>query len=102
MNLELASGRILEMVSEDAIRSSIAGEEYAILGPNSDVYMQCAQRKERPYDYVLEFQDGSLDEHYQAVDGPIPLERVLAAFVKYLRRDASWRFDFEWEKMDLS
>jgi hypothetical protein len=102
MNLELASGRILEMVSEDSLRASVVGEEFAILGPNPDTYMQCARRKEPPYHYVLEYQDGSLDRHYHAVDGPIPLERVLAAFVKYLRRDPSWRFDFEWEKMDLS
>src|SRR6476646_4660970 len=102
MNLELASGRILEMVSEDDLRAAVDGEEFAILGPNPDTYIQCAERKEPPYDYVLEYQDGSLDEHYQAVDGPIPLERVLAAFVKYRRGDASWRSDFVWEKMKLS
>jgi hypothetical protein len=101
MNLELASGRILEMVSENAVRTLIEGEEFAILSPNPDVYIQCAERKEPPYDYVLEYQDGSLNEHYQAVDGPISLERVQEAFVKYLHGDASWRFDFEWEKMKL-
>jgi hypothetical protein len=102
MNLELASGRILEMVSEENLRASLDGEEYAILSPNSDTYIQCAQAKGRAYEYVLEYQDGSLDRHYHAVDGPISLERVLAAFVKYRRGDPSWRFDFEWEKMDLS
>jgi hypothetical protein len=102
MNLELASGRILEMVSEENLRASLDGEEYAILGPNPDTYIQCAQGKERPDDYVLEYQDGSIARHYHAVDGPISMERVRAAFVKYRRGDPSWRFDFEWEKMDLS
>lgn len=49
----------------------------------------------------MEYQDGSLDRHYQAVGGPVPLDRVLAAFLKYLRGDSSWRSDFQWEKMEL-
>jgi hypothetical protein len=102
MNLELASGRSLEMVSDADLRAAVGGEEFAILGPNPDTYIQCAKRTEPPYDYMLEYQDGSLDRHYQAFDGPIPLERVLAAFVKYLHGDASWRDAFVWEKMDLS
>ena len=102
MNLELESGRILEMVSEADLRAAIDGEEFAILATSPDTYIQCAERKKPPYDYVLEYQDGSLDQHYQATDGPIPLERVLAAFVKYLQGDGTWRADFVWEKLDLS
>ena len=101
MNLELASGRILELVSEADLRAAVGSDEFAILGPNPDTYIQCARRKDPPYDYVLEYQDDSLERHYQAVDGPIPLERVRAAFVKYLHGDATWRNDFVWEKMNL-
>jgi hypothetical protein len=35
------------------------------------------------------------------VDGPVTLDRVVGAFLKYRRRDSSWRSDFRWEKMDL-
>jgi hypothetical protein len=34
------------------------------------------------------------------VDEPITLDRVLSAFLKYLRGDQSWRSDFRWEKME--
>jgi hypothetical protein len=100
MELTLGSGRVIPDATEDDIRSLIAGEEFAILGPDL-TYIQCAERREPPYDYVLEYQDGSLDRHYRAVDGPITLDRVTAAFLKYRRGDASWRDDFRWEKLEL-
>lgn len=53
------------------------------------------------WEYVLEYQDGSLSKHYRAVDSPIVLEQVIGAFSKYLRGDESWRNDFTWEKMEL-
>lgn len=101
VELKLESGRVIANASEDDIPSSIEGEDFAILGNNPDTYLQCAEQKEPPYQYVLEYQDGSLDRHYQAVDGPITLDRVVAAFLKYLRRDSSWRSDFQWERLEL-
>jgi hypothetical protein len=101
VELTLESGRVIAGATEDDILASIDGEEFAILGIDPDTYIQCAEQKEPPYEYVLEYQDGSLDRHYQAVDGPITLDRVIAAFIKYLRRDSSWQSDFRWEKMEL-
>jgi hypothetical protein len=101
MELTLESGRVVADATEHDIRSLVEGEEFAILGPDPDTYIQCAEQKEPPHGYVLEYQDGSLDRHYQAVDGPITLDRVISAFIKYLRRDPSWRSDFRWEKLEL-
>lgn len=99
MDLELASGRTIRGVTENDIRSHVEGEEYAILSLKPDSYIQCAEQNESSDAYVLEYQDGSRAAHFQAVDEPITLERVLSAFVKYLRGDVSWRSDFRWEKM---
>jgi hypothetical protein len=101
MELALESGRVIAEATEHDILSLIDGEDFAILGPDPDTYIQCAEQKEPPYEYVLEYQDGSLDQHFQAVDGPITLDRVISAFIRYLRGDKSWRADFRWEKMDL-
>jgi hypothetical protein len=101
MELELESGKTIRNPTE-ADLASIDGEAFAILSCDADTYLQCAEQQEPPWEYVLEYQDGSLDEHYRAMDAPITLERVLAAFSKYLRGDASWRKDFRWERMDLS
>jgi hypothetical protein len=97
----LESGRIIADATEEDILASIDGEEFAILSIDPDTYIQCAEEKEPPYEYVLEYQDGSLDMHYQAGDRPVTLDRVTAAFIKYLRGDSSWRDDFRWEKMKL-
>ena len=101
VELTLESGRVIADVAEDDILASIEGEEFAILSADSNTYIQCAEQGEPPYEYVLEYQDGAPNRHYQAVDGPITLDRVVAAFVKYLRRDSSWRSDFRWEKMNV-
>jgi hypothetical protein len=101
MELTLESGRVIADATEHDILDSIDGENFAILTTDSDTYIQCAQQQEPPYEYVLEYQDGSLDQHYQAVDEPITLDYVMAAFIKYLRRDPSWRSDFKWKKMEF-
>lgn len=101
MNLILESGGITHDPTEDDIRGAVEAEEFVILERESDTYLQCAQRDEEPFDYILEYQDGSLKRHYEAVDGPISLERVTAVFIKYLQNDDSWVDDFTWKKMKL-
>jgi hypothetical protein len=101
VELTLESGRVIHNPTEDDIWSSIDSEEFAILSIDPNTYIQCAEKKEPPYDYALEYQDGALDRHYEAVDGPVTVERVTAAFLKFLWRDSSWRSDFRWKKMDL-
>jgi hypothetical protein len=87
MKLELESGTVIDEATEADILTRIEGEEFAILGVDSDTYIQCAEDKGPPYEYVLEYQEGSLDRHFQATDGPVTLERVLSAFQRYLRND---------------
>lgn len=101
MELTLESGRVVADVTEGDILASIEGEEFAILAADPNTYIQCAEQREPPFGYVLEYQDGSIDQHYQAADGPISLERVVSAFRKYLRGDSSWLSDFQWDKMEL-
>lgn len=100
MELTLPSGRVIADVTENTIRSVIEGEDFAILGIDPHYYIRCAKQKEPPSEYVLEYQEGSTAQHYQAVDGPITLGRALSAFMKYLRRDLSWQSDFQWERME--
>jgi hypothetical protein len=100
MDLTL-SDRTIHRVGESDILAWIEGENcYGILSPIEDqmTYIQCAKQDEQMYH--LEYQDGSLDEHYRASDEQITRDRVLSAFRKFLRGDASWRTDFRWEKMD--
>jgi hypothetical protein len=101
VELTLPSGQVLADVTESALGAVIEGEDFAILGIDPHYYIRCAKRREPPSEYVLEFQDGSIAQRYQAIDGPITLGRVLSAFIKYLRHDRSWQSDFQWERTEL-
>ena len=102
MKLELESGFVATSPTDDDF-TRIEGEEFAILsGADADTYLQCAERTEPPWEYILEYQDGSLDKHYRATDGPIKLDQILVAFRKYRDGDTTWLTDFTWELMDLS
>lgn len=98
MDLSLASGRVIADAAEDDIRSAIPGEDSANLGDDPHYYIRCAKQRESPHEYALYYQYGSPAEHFRAVDRPITLDRVVSAFVKYLRRDATWQSDFRWER----
>jgi hypothetical protein len=101
MDLTLESGAVIRDATEQDIRGRIEGEEFAILAADDDTYLQCAKQNDEPSDYVLEFQEGDLGHHYRAVDDAVPLDRVITAFIKYLRGDESWQSDFEWQRMEL-
>lgn len=102
MKLELESGTVIDDPTEVEIRESIEGEGFAILGEDPLTYIQCATHAETLGEYILEYQDGSLERHFRAVDEPVTLDRVLSAFTRYLDKDASWKTDFQWELEDLT
>ena len=100
MRLEVESGQVIDDVAEADLRRLIEGEDFAILG-DALSYMQCAEESKEPRTYLLEYQDGSLDRHFRAVEGPFSLERVVAAFASYMRGDPSWQQTFTWERIKL-
>jgi len=101
MHLTVESGDVIRDATEEDIRGRIEGEEFAILAADEDTYLQCAEQSEAPYGYILEYQEGDLSRHYQATDDAVPLDRVIATFIKYLRGDESWKSDFEWQRIEL-
>ncbi len=100
MKLDFESGRIVEPATEEAINEFVEIEDFSILSIDEMTYIQCG-RRDTPGDYSLEYQDGSLDSLHSAEDEHVTIDRVISAFVKYLRGDETWREGFQWEKMDL-
>lgn len=101
MQLSLESGRTITSPSDEEIARLLPAEEFAILsdGPDSCTYLQFA--KEKPWKLMLEHQFDSLDNHFQAVGAELTMGRIVAAFQKYAKGDASWRSDFQWEQMKV-
>ena len=112
MRLTLEDGTVLTDPTPaqiaDALRSLNWQKDnsFAILEKSDDsTYLQTAQMDDpelKEPRFVLEYQDGSLARHYEAVaeDG-FALEKVIAAFQQYADGSESWRDGFEWKKMDL-
>jgi hypothetical protein len=81
--------------SDDIMAFVVEGIDYAVLVSGDHSHIQCAVREEPPHGYWLSYV-GEGGRHH-ALDVPIGLDRVLSAFLKYHRGDASWRSDFSWE-----
>jgi hypothetical protein len=101
MQMTTESGHVVDNVGEAELLDAIDNEQFVILATSEFTFLQCAEPDRRDGDYVLEYQDGSLDKHFCATDKPLPIERVQEAFVKYLNGDPTWQIDFDWEKMNL-
>ena len=52
--------------------------------------------------FVLEYQNGSLENHYRASDLIAVPDKIIAAFISYRLQDGAWQEGFVWEKDDLS
>lgn len=88
MQLQLESGKLIRNVKVEQLQQAIAGEEFAILGggPKSSTYIQTAVQDKPPYRYILEYQEGSIAEHYGAVHDGIELAEIVTAFSKISSR----------------
>ncbi len=76
------------------------GDSFAILSKDKMSYIQTSGS---PLEgFILEYQDGSLDQHFQCLSESLDLEKVTKAFAFYLQEDQKLKTDFTWEKIDLT
>lgn len=103
MRLKLEDGAVIENPDrerlENALRNLRVPEcTFAILERTSSVYMQTAKNQDGSF--ILEYQNGSLADHY---DLPIFLqtEDMVDAFVSYLLETEYWQTGLPWKKARL-
>ena len=111
MRLSLENGTVVENPTNKQIASGLRSlywateNTFAILERDPLTYIQARHwdgpEVDEPY-FILEHQDGSLANHWNAIDGPIRLKRVIRAFQQFARQDNSWRGEFKWEQLHLS
>jgi hypothetical protein len=80
-----------------AVLSSLDGGRHvlATLGSSDLTYLQASGSVTAGF--ALDYQDGSLDQHYRSRASDLPLDGVTAIFLKYAGGDISWRGDVAWE-----
>ncbi|WP_269542380.1 hypothetical protein [Cerasicoccus fimbriatus] len=78
---------------------SIDGQSnsFAILALRDQVYVQTMGNPQEGF--VLEYRNGSEEEHYQTNDSEIPLDRIKEVFLAFAEGDVGWFDTFAWEPM---
>ena len=105
MRLELGNGHVQVNPTAGQISDllhALPGSEpdsFAILIRDEQQFMQCSGTLEEGF--LLEYQDGSLDEHFQCVDHELLLASVIWAFQAYLADDHRWRTIFPWRRINV-
>lgn len=51
--------------------------------------------------FVLEYQAGSLDQHFACADEELDAEQIAAALTAYLRGDTHWQSEYPWKPIEL-
>jgi hypothetical protein len=87
---------IRSATDDDIIDLIVGGIAYAVLAHDHGGYIQCAARDEPPPGFWLSYCEGVDGVILYAQDPTIELGRVLPAFLKYRRGDASWKSEFTW------
>lgn len=74
------------------------GSQFAILESSEQTYIQTLFTQEG---FVLQYQDGNTEHHFESVRGNLTAGEVIEAFGAYLDRNPAWRFPFEWQQVEV-
>lgn len=102
--LELESGAKLLNPSPEEVAAAIHTldddtNHFAILARSEMTYIQTARHSGGKF--VVEYQEGSLDQHFMAVRDDLQVEEVVDLFTQYQLTNPQWAESVEWKKEDL-
>ncbi len=105
MKLELNGTELTEKLDDALITRSLQSlngddDSFLILSKDSMSYIQTC--KIRDGHYVLEYQEASLEEHYECTDEVLNLQKVSTAFSSYLKGTDEWKTSLTWQSLDFS
>ncbi len=79
--------------------STLDEEQFAILKKDDETYIQAMVDPDEGM--LLEYQDGSVEEHFGVAETPTKTA-VVAAFLSYAAGTDEWKTRFEWARMELA
>ena len=74
------------------------GEQFAILGPDDQTYIQTLLT---PNGFVLQYQEGSAERHFESTRTDLRETEVVEAFGAYLDGNVAWRWPIEWRQVEV-
>ena len=101
MYLEINGNAVNEPVSGELIEKMVysltgEGDSFLILSVDEMTYIQASG--DPSGGFTLEYQDGSLEQHYYCADPDISADKVIDAFSSYLDRNDDWRKRYLWKR----
>ena len=94
--LEATPDNIAEVIT--SLPHQKESERFAILGGDPQVYMQALST---PEGFQLEYQEGSIAEHYHCTREDLPAAEVIEVFSDYAAGDIFWKRRFQFKCRDL-
>jgi len=105
--LTLETGEVLQNPGERELHEALLSldgrdRKFAILSliAEPQTYLQVYLDADQRADVILEYQDGSIERHFQAVSPVLALEEVVPIFERYRRDDPTWQRCCEWQRVD--
>lgn len=105
MKLELSGAELTEPLDEVLITGSLQAlnsddDSFLILSKDGMSYIQTCKTSDGHY--VLEYQEGSLAEHYECADEMLNFQKVSMAFTSYLNGTDEWKTALTWQPLGSS
>jgi hypothetical protein len=94
--LDATPGNIAEIIASLPHRKE--GDRFAVLGKNSQTYVQTLSTAAG---FQLEYQEGSIAEHYHCTREDLSAAEVIEVFRDYLVGDIFWKHRFRFECRDI-
>lgn len=105
MKLELSGTEVEKELDDALIKNLLASlksddDSFLILSKDAASYIQTAKADDGFF--VLEYQEGSLDNHYECEDEKLNLQKVSMAFSSYFNGTDEWKTALKWVPQDFS
>lgn len=104
MKLEFESRLNIKNPTPDQILKGIQDldgktNSFAILSKNENTYVQVAGDFNEGF--VLEYQNGSVDEHFVSSNKKLPGYDVVKIFTAFSQGDVNWFSEYQWDKEEI-
>lgn len=88
-----------DLIAETVRLLADKGDFFLVLAKDEMTYIQISGSAESGF--ALEYQDGSIEEHYSCTDAPLNTDQIVETLRRYFSNHDRWKSEFGWEKEDL-
>jgi hypothetical protein len=88
-----------DLIAETVTSLAKKGDFFLVLSRDEMTYIQTSGNAESGF--ILEYQDGSIEEHFSCTNAPLNTGQILETLQRYFTNHDRWKSEFTWEKEDL-